>query len=323
VGAVFLLAKEEWRRRLIQAAIFCSISSVPMVAWVTANLMVAGTATGRKIAYHPLRREQLESFLGTISTWLFPVREPPFTHWLGLLLLAVLSSASLLAMRRGGQDGSQSPSGRGIFSLLLGFFVLSYGALLVLSISFFDAQTPLDNRILSPVYVATVLFSLCAVHALSKSPRWREARILPVILGTVLVVVSGAQLMQSASWLERSYDHGVGYASRQWSQSELLKYVKALDRGAPIFTNGPDIIYLLTGHSAQMLPRKVDPGTTLPNNHYDDQLAAMKSQLQEKKGVVVYFYKITWRWYLPPESELREELDLHFLIRTEDGAVYR
>lgn len=323
VGAVLLLAREKWRRRLIQAAIFCSISSVPMVAWITANLMFAGTTTGRKIAYHPPRREQLESFLETISTWLFPVRDPPFAQWLGLLLLAVLSSASLLAMRRGRQYWGQNPSGPVILSLLLGFFVLSYAALLVFSISFLDAQTPLDNRILSPVYVATVLFSLCAVHALSGSPRWREARILPVILGMVLAVVSGTQLMQSASWLERSYDHGVGYASRQWSQAELLKYVKALDREVPIFTNGPDIIYLLAGRPAQMIPRKVDPGTALPNNHYGGELAAMKGQLQEKKGVVVYFYKITWRWYLPPENELREGLDLHVVIRTEDGAVYR
>lgn len=321
VAATLLLTREGWRKRLIHTGIFCSISCAPMGLWVARNLAIAGTATGRKTAFHPLNLGHLESLLETVSTWLFPVSDSPLGGWLSIPVLILLGFIALIATRQGQQD--KRPDGIGRLPALLGFFTMSYGLLLAFSISFLDAQTPLDNRILSPVYVAAAFLFLCLLHILLSRPKTKGTRILSLFAGAVLVLLSISQLGQSASWLERSYKHGVGYASREWNQSQLMKYVRTLDPNVPIFSNGPDIVHLLTGRPAYMIPRRIDPGTILPNDSYGDELAAMRNELQEKKGVVVYFYKISWRWYLASESETREKLNLNPIVRTEDGAVYR
>lgn len=319
-AATFFLTKEGWGKRFMHTAIFALISCVPLIVWGAGNLILAGAATGRKIAYHPPGREHLESFLGTISTWLFPVRDPPFANWINIIVVAVLGLLSVIVMRRWQQGVREGPQGPKVLATLLGLFILSYGLLLLVSISFLDAP-PLDNRILSPAYVALVLFFLCLVPTSVTGLGPKKLRILPLLLGMAFVLFAASQLTQSASWLGQSYEHGVGYASRRWNQSELMKYVKALDPKVPIFTNGPDIIYLLAGRPAHMFPVRIDPDTGLPNNNYAYELATMRKVLQEERGVVVYFRRVTWRWYLPAESETNEGLSL--LAKTEDGAVYR
>lgn len=320
VGATLLWTKGGWTRRWIHTIAFCSISCIPTVMWIMRNLIVAGTATGRKLSFHPIGLDHLESLLDTISTWLFPASDPPLTPWLGIFLPALLGFIAFIVIKRSPQD--KNSGGLRVFPALLGLFILNYGLLLIFSISFLDAQTPLDNRILSPVYVATVLLFLCLLHTLLSTLKLKERRVLPFCAGMILVLLSGSQLMQTASWLKYSYDHGVGYASREWNQSRLLDHVKGLGPEVPIFTNGPDIINLLTGRPAYMVPKRIDPGTALPNNHYVYELARMRRELEEKNGIVVYFHRITWRWYLPLESEMNEKLRLKLILKTEDGAIY-
>ena len=72
-----------------------------------------------------------------------------------------------------------------------------------------------------------------------------------------------------------------------------------------------------------MLPRKVNTATGQLNGDYSSQLVAVRNQLREQNGVLVYFRAITWRWYLPSEKELEEELGLSVLAREGDGSIYQ
>jgi len=49
----------------------------------------------------------------------------------------------------------------------------------------------------------------------------------------------------------------------------------------------------------------------------------MRKELEMGKGVLVYFNKISWRWYLPSEKELKKHLKLHLLATEEDGSIYQ
>jgi hypothetical protein len=48
----------------------------------------------------------------------------------------------------------------------------------------------------------------------------------------------------------------------------------------------------------------------------------LRNGLQERRGVLVYFNTVRWRWYLPAEAELAQELGLYLVARVEDGAIY-
>ena len=90
----------------------------------------------------------------------------------------------------------------------------------------------------------------------------------------------------------------------------------------PIYTNGADAIYIHTWKPARFLPRKIDPCSRKINYNYLSELSAMKKDLENQKGVLVYFKALAWRWYFPSEEELRKRLPLRLLFRTPYGSVY-
>ncbi len=322
VIAILLLSKYPWRKRLFDVGVFCTISCVPMILWIIRNLVVAGTATNREVAFHPLTTEHLRAAVDTISTWLLPVRVPPSTRWVSLLIVVTMVILIfVLSKREMRRDERKNPEGPTGLPALLGFFILNYGLLLLVSISFFDVHTPVDNRILSPVYVATLTLVLCLSPNLSTT--LIQGRSIRIALIIFCVVFSVSHLLGVIPWLTHSYSNGIGYASRAWKQSALIEHINGLDSKVPIFTNGPDAVYILTGRPAYMIPSKVDPGTRLVNSNYPYDLATMRKELEMGKGVLVYFNKISWRWYLPSEKELKKHLKLHLHATEEDGSIYQ
>ena len=322
VFAILLLSKETWKKRSQGAVIFFLISTVPLILWVARNLAVADTATARQIAFHPMTLGHLEAALGSVSTWLFPGINSSLERTSLLIVLALLASIFLLARRDKNRTG-KGVSGEGVtkLSLLLTIFIGMYGLMLVAAISFLDAYMPIYNRQLYPIYVATLVLTVCMAsrfsRVLAKTPLVRLSLIV------LCLFFSSFYLSQGISWLVFSYHHGRGYSSQSWRESKLIARIKVLEPHAPVFTNAPDAVYLLTGRPATMLPRKVDTATGKLNEDYPTQLVATRSQLGKRNAVVVYFKTITWRWYLPSEEELEKELDLRQVAREKDGSIYR
>lgn len=72
-----------------------------------------------------------------------------------------------------------------------------------------------------------------------------------------------------------------------------------------------------------MVPRKIHPNTNLSNRQYLAQTAELRRWLKEESGLLVYFYRVDWRWYLPAAEELERILGLHVLARENDGVIYQ
>lgn len=122
---------------------FLAVAGSPLAAWIVRNLALAGSAAERPLAFHPVTLVKLGSALDTVSLWLLPARLPTVLRFAAFLafLGGALVAAALVASR----DGRPAPHTR---QQLLAFlkvtfvFVVIYGAVLVLSISFLDAHTP-------------------------------------------------------------------------------------------------------------------------------------------------------------------------------------
>ena len=89
-----------------------------------------------------------------------------------------------------------------------------------------------------------------------------------------------------------------------------------------IYTNGPDVINFLTRRSAFMIPMKVEKKSRKINNAYLYEMKEMMGKLKNNGGLLVYFYRITWRWYLPSKDELEKQLPPHLIKRYADGIIY-
>ena len=114
----------------------------------------------------------------------------------------------------------------------------------------------------------------------------------------------------------------LAYASRVWRESALVAEVKSLRDDVRVFSNAPDALYVLTGRPARLVPLKADPFTRQENPRYPEEVGRLERELRGRAGVVVYFRWLRWRWYLPGERELAEQLGLVTVATAREGAMY-
>ncbi len=155
-------------RKLRNVGTFSVCGSLLTAPCFLRNLWVSGMAINRPIVFHPVSSTTLLNGLRTVGKWLLPaVISGPV---LGGGLVIGLIMVTLTALRAG---PSRKERGMlGVLSLFICFYTLS----LLVSISFVDYYTPLDERILAPVYVLAVPLTLCALYTLATSPMLRPIR---------------------------------------------------------------------------------------------------------------------------------------------------
>ena len=155
--AILLAPKARLNRRVKDAAAFAAIATLPIALWTLRNRLGGAPATGRRFAFHPIDADAIAVATGTVGEWLLARHVGAAPAWLfaaGLLLCTLHWLASGAARAAGA-----------VLPRTLALFVLAYLFLLLASICFFDAATPLNGRILSPVLVAILVLALGGVRA--------------------------------------------------------------------------------------------------------------------------------------------------------------
>ncbi len=114
-----------------------------------------------------------------------------------------------------------------------------------------------------------------------------------------------------------------GYEARAWRDSAVVAAVAAaVDREPrrPVYTNGFDAVFLLTGRPTLPLPAETNYLTGRPNPRYGEELAAMRGN----GGLVAYFDAVSARKsFLPTRTELERDLGLQPLTSDAVGTLYR
>lgn len=323
MAGLFFFSRKTYYRRIVDLFVFAAISCFPMALWVIRNLYVAGPWEKGKIAFHPITIYHIKSALRTFATWFLPWKVPGPIDAFDLIVVVVtfLVLSILLFTHESWQqiiNSIKQSLARGPY--LLAIFIFIYIVFLNLSISFYNLSTPLDFRILSPVYVSALVLILCLANkVLSSKQRRRFFQVLSILL---CITFAGFYVRRSAILAINYHQNGRGYASKVWKESEIIQKVRDLPFGIRIYSNGAEAIYILTGKPAYRIPSKVNTRTNMRNNEYLSQLALMGKQLHNHSAVLVYFNTITWRWYLPSERELKEALPLRLLGSGTDGSIY-
>jgi 4-amino-4-deoxy-L-arabinose transferase-like glycosyltransferase len=306
-----LLAPARPRRRILDAAVFSGIAALPIVLWVLHNLLQGASATGRRFVFHPIDADAISVAIATIGEWLLVRQVGAAPAWLfgaGLLLCILHWLAGNTSRAAGALPRS------------LALFVLCYLALLLASICFFDAATPLNGRILSPVLVATLVLALAAVRARVASAQ----RPLAVLLAAGLALIfSFGYARETIPWArERAALGGAGFASLAWQGSETVRRVAELPSSSRVYSNARDAILLLTGRPTWWLPAPIDAETRLPRPAYPAELEAIRTALRAEGARLVWFDGVSWRWYLPTGPDLSQRLPIRRQEKLPDGEIW-
>jgi len=306
-------------QKLRYTIIWALLACMPFIILSVIDLLLTGSASDRRFVYHPVSRLQFTGeiihiglkFVAPISfpSWVWPA-------FFGLLAGLFISQVGILSKAHR-SDIDWRSMGVVVPALCL-LFTPSYLLFLFVSLSFFDASTPVDARLLSPIFVILIVGGFSAI--------WTVARILKkpmlwwffLIFVVLLISIKTPDAIRSAASI---HDNGLGYTSIQWRKSDTLAYIKSLSNNVKIYSDGPDVIGFLTDKQSLSVPKKKFPTTLVSNPTYPEEIGAMCKDILENRALLVYFNSIG-RGYLPTYQEVEPACKLSVLQRFADGKVY-
>ncbi len=311
---------EQFGRRFRETVAWPGLACAPLGIFFIRNMVMIGSPTDRSFAYHPLPlHTYLSNLISNVFDYIAPIRLPPGVRPAIFGLIAVFFIALLIIFfRRFGRDINWRSMG--IWMPISCFlFSVSYLLFLFLSISFMDASTPVDIRLLSPILIILTvgIFSATWVvtQKLGKSLVW-WCFLLFVVLSIII------KLPGTIRFAVDIQKNGLGYTAQQWRDLESITFVKLLAEDTKIYSNGSDVISYLTEKKSLSIPAKTSSITMRANPAYNAEITAMCRDITDNRAYLVYFTQITWRWYLPTQEEIESTCKLPVLHSFLDGTVY-
>ena len=305
--AIFLLSQHS---RLKRIALFLAGVIPPIAIWFIRNSLVADSATNRVIQFNPIQISNIRVGLFNFSQFISPF--PTWQDWLfksgalsvllitiGIFLLAWLAyhAWNLLFTREIGQ--SPNP-----LTFTTAIYIFGYLCAVLFSMSFFDASTKFQHRILSPLYVSWMILLVAVLQSLNtkdtkgtKEEQEKKSvfiRIIRQIRVPFALTVVAAILALSTFNFQRSLAElheidGLGYASWRWRQMNVLAIIKDLPPDVAIYSNSPPAVYLVTGRASRVIPTTINPVSGLPRTGYEQSLAEMREELLAGRAVLALF----------------------------------
>lgn len=293
--------------RLVRAAILVAGSLLPPALWLLRNHLVGGDLTDRSLSVHVITWQHVSMALPVLAKWLLP----------GVLGLAVLYLfRKYLGVR-------PRPKGIAVDSLeaLLLLYMITYSMFLVTSITFVDAHTPLNGRTLLGLYPCAVILFISGGHKLCHPIAGRIG--CRALIGLIFLGVGVGYGKESLDYVRYAHANGLGYASRQWAGSPTIAALHSYPESILVYSNGADLVRVLTRHYTIPIPRLMNPTSRQPNPVIQQQLAEMRDVLHSQEAVLVWFRALeSRRWYLPRESDLVDALGVRAVRNFDDGVIY-
>ena len=315
---ILLVGKRSpFSNRVRDVLILVGIGTFPLAVWLLRNVVEADSATTRSIAIHPIGVSDLINIANSLLVFWIPFAGHPYLRSVLLfifcgLVLAVIVAALRNRLWRGEQMNA-------VANMLAVVFVTAYLLFLVLYNSLMDPAVDLTSRVLSPVYVFTIILAISVMHRLRKQGNPTKLWWGFVLCAIALVTWNA---VHAASFAVERNRNGRGYTSREWTGSETISYLRGLPESRTIYSNGIDATHFLAKREALRIPAKVDPVSGKKNSEFEGEINTLRSELIQNRAVVVFLNKITWRWYLPTKDELETIHKFPVLVRLNDGVIY-
>jgi 4-amino-4-deoxy-L-arabinose transferase-like glycosyltransferase len=291
VAALFIL-HTTWRKRLVSTGILLASVSPWVLGWSIRNRLIAGNATNRAFAWHPLTSENIEPGLRVFSDFFIPIeswrreifKQPGITEGMiilvlgGVLVWVIVTAWRYLSNPQHERTGKEA---REVLSFTTGLFIFAYLAAIVASMLMFDAATKFKLRILAPILVSLLI--LLVVFGI-----WLRSRRREVVIALTLLILGVSIYKQSITFNTWAKSE-LGYASFQWYDSKAMDYLNTLPDYVMIYTNEPGAVYLYTGRGCYVLPDRFDSATALVRANFEKGVASMQSDIHQGKAVLALF----------------------------------
>jgi 4-amino-4-deoxy-L-arabinose transferase-like glycosyltransferase len=275
------------------------ISSLPLIVlWMGYSQFAAGTVSNRQVIWHPVPFSKIFEGLKNLLSWIAPddllAIQPFFGRLLSGISLLLLPTL-LLALggwwvhkRRALYLMPERETGAGAsLSVALAIHILVYAGFIWVSLSFFDATSPLDDRILSIIYVPALILMSGGLASLWQryGERTNVLRWGIAFFSLVLILYSTKDGMHTVAQLSKD---GQGFAYQGWRESKAIQAIQEMPP-VIIYSDNPNGIFFWTGRSSYIVPSPIDAVTTRPRTDYQAELERMHTLIQAGDAVLILF----------------------------------
>jgi hypothetical protein len=286
----FFVFSKSWKERLITTGWFLFFSLAGGITWGIRNLLISGNAANRSLLFHPLTVDKLKEGTQTLLAFLFPNRfdlyplAPAFWDGLTILILFTCIGCIFWLWKKSISERDATLTGQTQTAFLVVLQSVLYLAVLFISLTFFDASTALENRILVPAFVCLILLFVYLLNRLwyisSNWAFWLAGILTAVAL--VLTVYDGRRTILDL------HTDGQGYSSAYYRNSLTIDALKRLPP-MEIWTNRVPAVNILADRPAYALLAPIDPLTRLKRPNYDSSLQGIRQSVLDGKAALVVF----------------------------------
>jgi hypothetical protein len=115
------------------------------------------------------------------------------------------------------------------------------------------------------------------------------------------------------------FRNGQGYNDRTWLNSQTIQYLiqhPTLGSECAIYTNAPDVVYLLANMKANSIPARAGRAYGIEKSAFN-----AKDWVTDAETCLVWFDTIDRKFMLSLEG-LQAAANINLIVRLEDGAIY-
>lgn len=280
---------EKWRQVLPLL-----LSSIPLpLLWAIYQANNDAGLGNRQIAWHPQPFWRYFEALKNLLSWVAPddlLAAAPLSgrllSGLSLLVLPLLLSWLLWQWKHWGPQrfSEKTP----FLAILLTLHIPIYLGFLTVSLTLFDASTPLDDRILSIIYLPEIVLLVSGLSWL-----WRRFRAWRYPIGRWAILLFTASLMLTSvldgiAAVNQLSRQGLGFSHQVWRQSPAVPAIRSLPFST-LYSNKPGAVYLLTGRNAYVTPTPLDPVTDQERPNYLENLNEMQERVRRGEAALILF----------------------------------
>lgn len=277
-----------WRLKLKTVLAFMLPILLCFTSWFLYSASFHQQSIDRPLSMHLVDVKTLNTGFKTFYYWFYPQK----WGWLLFVFTAISSIALVRVNRNRSRRNIEVKKALELLFILIACYVL----FLLVSISFLDAYTPLDNRMLSPLY-PLVLLALGTFFSFQK----RSASVFSYALAMVLLV--GVMFSSFPLW-KQHFLAGNGYNGKAYQNLEIITKSNA-STSKVTYTNAPDFLLLRGFKQPKYLPRLDKANSKEKNEAYDAEVKTMETEINNGSAQLLYIHQVNWRTYLMSADTLR------------------
>ena len=282
---VFFIPSNNWKKKIYSWIALSAPTAIFLYFWMTRETGNAISSTGRVISFHPFNISHIHQILSTVGQWFLV---PNSAHTV-FKLVATLLFVGFVLLSSWFVFFSRRLKDRFIEKILI-IFVYIYCLFVFFSITFLDANIPLDTRILSPVLFSVLLLVL--IISKIQNQNITSTNRITYLISILITVFMVGILIINIPVLKNAFQNGIGFNSVTWKRYESIKYLNNLPQDHFLISNAPEPVFYYTNNVVFSFPKQYLTMQQEQNANYESEINQLISNYLKEKTYFIFFHKI-------------------------------